>query len=329
VFKIGPYIATNNLVLAPMAGVTDRPFRDVCREQGAGLAISEMVTSDQSLWGSRKSRHRLDYRGETGLRIVQIAGSDPQMMAQAAQQNVANGAQIIDINMGCPAKKVCRKAAGSALLRDEKLVSNILQTVTQAVTVPVTLKIRTGWSASTRNALVIAKIAEQAGIQALTIHGRTRECRFGDTVEYDSIAEVKQNIAIPVIANGDIKDPKHAEFVLDYTGADAIMVGRAAFGRPWIFSEINHYLDKGVNLPKPKLGEVERIILDHLDAIHSFYGDFLGVRIARKHVGWYFANFTEGDYSRRHFNQLKTPEEQHLFLLAFFKQFDASLRLVA
>ena len=328
-FKIGPYIATNNLVLAPMAGVTDRPFRDVCREQGAGLAISEMVTSDQSLWGSRKSRHRLDYRGETGLRIVQIAGSDPQMMAQAAQQNVANGAQIIDINMGCPAKKVCRKAAGSALLRDEKLVSNILQTVTQAVTVPVTLKIRTGWSASTRNALVIAKIAEQAGIQALTIHGRTRECRFGDTVEYDSIAEVKQNIAIPVIANGDIKDPKHAEFVLDYTGADAIMVGRAAFGRPWIFSEINHYLDKGVNLPKPKLGEVERIILDHLDAIHSFYGDFLGVRIARKHVGWYFANFTEGDYSRRHFNQLKTPEEQHLFLLAFFKQFDASLRLVA
>jgi tRNA-dihydrouridine synthase B len=312
-----------------MAGVTDRPFRDVCREQGAGLAISEMVTSDQSLWGSRKSRHRLDYRGETGLRIVQIAGSDPQMMAQAAQQNVANGAQIIDINMGCPAKKVCRKAAGSALLRDEKLVSNILQTVTQAVTVPVTLKIRTGWSASTRNALVIAKIAEQAGIQALTIHGRTRECRFGDTVEYDSIAEVKQNIAIPVIANGDIKDPKHAEFVLDYTGADAIMVGRAAFGRPWIFSEINHYLDKGVNLPKPKLGEVERIILDHLDAIHSFYGDFLGVRIARKHVGWYFANFTEGDYSRRHFNQLKTPEEQHLFLLAFFKQFDASLRLVA
>lgn len=328
-FKIGPYIATNNLVLAPMAGVTDRPFRDVCREQGAGLAISEMVTSDQSLWGSRKSRHRLDYRGETGLRIVQIAGSDPQMMAQAAQQNVANGAQIIDINMGCPAKKVCRKAAGSALLRDEKLVSNILQTVTQAVTVPVTLKIRTGWSASTRNALVIAKIAEQAGIQALTIHGRTRECRFGDTVEYDSIAEVKQNIAIPVIANGDIKDPKHAEFVLDYTGADAIMVGRAAFGSPWIFSEINHYLDKGVNLPKPKLGEVERIILDHLDAIHSFYGDFLGVRIARKHVGWYFANFTEGDYSRRHFNQLKTPEEQHLFLLAFFKQFDASLRLVA
>ncbi len=328
-FKIGPYVFDNNLVLAPMAGVTDLPFRNLCRKHGAALAISEMVTSDQRLWRSRKSRHRLDHLGEKKPRAVQIAGADPQMMAQAAQSCVANGAEIIDINMGCPAKKVCNKAAGSALLKDEGLVADILSAVTRSVNVPVTLKIRTGWSTNTRNALSIATIAQDCGIQALTIHGRTRECRFADTVEYDTIAVVKQAISIPVIANGDIKNPKHAEYVLDYTAADAIMVGRAAFGKPWIFSDISYYLATGNRLPQPTLGEVKQIILGHLKAIHHFYGDILGVRIARKHVGWYFVNFAKGDSSRRQFNQLKSPGEQYAFLLEFFNQRDTSKRIAA
>ena len=328
-FKIGPHSFDNNLVLAPMAGVTDRPFRNLCRQHGAGLAVSEMVTSDQRLWGSRKSQQRLNHSGEKAPRSVQIAGADPEMMAQAAKANVSNGAQIIDINMGCPAKKVCNKAAGSALLKDEKLVSDILGSVVNAVDVPVTLKIRTGWCPETRNALTVAKIAADVGIQALTIHGRTRECRYKGSVEYDTIASVKQAIGIPVIANGDINQPEQAEYVLDYTGADAIMVGRAAYGRPWIFSEINHYLATGNHLSQPTVGEVKQIVLNHLKDIHLFYGDFLGVRIARKHVGWYFAHFSEGEQSRRLFNRLESTTEQFAFLLEFFKQRDASVHLAA
>lgn len=287
--RIGPYTLPNRLILAPMAGVTDRPFRQLCRRLGAGLVVSEMVTSDVRLWNSRKSSLRLLHAGDPEPRSVQIAGGDPQMLAEAARKNVELGAQIIDINMGCPAKKVCNKAAGSALLRDEPLVREILQAVVGAVDVPVTLKIRTGWDRQNRNGITVAKIAEDAGITALAVHGRTRADLYTGEAEYDTIAAIKQAVSIPVFANGDIDSPQKAKAVLDATGADALLIGRAAQGRPWIFREIDHYLRTGETLPAPALIEVERILLEHLAALHAFYGELMGTRIARKHVGWYLA----------------------------------------
>lgn len=308
-----------------MAGVTDRPFRQLCRRLGAGLVVSEMVTSDTRLWHSRKSQTRLDHSGEQEPRSVQIAGGDPQMMAEAARQNVARGAQIIDINMGCPAKKVCKKAAGSALLRDEALVRDILQAVVGAVSVPVTLKIRTGWCPNSRNAVTVARMAEDIGIAALAVHGRTRECRYQGKAEYDTIAAVVNAVDIPVFCNGDIDRPQKARQVLDYTGAQAVMIGRAAQGRPWIFREIDHFLRTGDQLPKPALEEIRDILCAHLSELHRFYGQFpggdvMGPRIARKHVGWYLNTLAEGEPFRKTFNKLESAEEQHASVHAFFER---------
>lgn len=327
--KIGPYTLTSPTLLAPMAGVTDRPYRTLCRRYGAGMAVSEMVTSDQSLWNTRKSQHRLDHHGETGIRSIQIAGSDPQMMAAAAQANIENGAQIIDVNMGCPAKKVCNKAAGSALLRDEKLVAEILEAVVEASSVPVTLKIRTGWCPDSRNALTIAHIAEQSGIQALTVHGRTRACRYKGEAEYDTIAKIVQQSRIPVIANGDITSAEKALSVLQYTDAAAIMIGRAAQGAPWIFSEINHFLATGKKLAKPTIAEVSDIVNEHIRNLHSFYGEFLGVRIARKHMGWYLQHLPQISAAKKTFNQLDQCSEQLNFIKLYFQSLNGNLRLAA
>jgi tRNA-dihydrouridine synthase B len=285
--QIGPYRLRNNLIAAPMAGVSDRPFRRLCKAMGAGMAVSEMVTSNRLLYRSAKTRHRTDHEGEAPPISVQIAGADPAMLAEAARYNVDAGAQIIDINMGCPAKKVCHVMAGSALLRDELLVARILEAVVAAVPVPVTLKIRTGWDRSRRNALTVARIAEAAGIQALAIHGRTRACMFDAEAEYDTIAAVKAAARIPVIANGDIDTPGKAQAVLDATGADGVMIGRAALGRPWIFRETAHFLMTGRRLPPPDAAETRRILLSHLDDMYAFYGERTGVSIARKHIGWY------------------------------------------
>ncbi|HEX6930034.1 MAG TPA: tRNA dihydrouridine synthase DusB [Gammaproteobacteria bacterium] len=285
--RIGQYVLKNNLVLAPMAGVTDRPFRQLCRRLGAGMAVSEMVTSDVRLWNSRKSRHRLDHRGEDAPRIVQIAGGDPEMMAEAATLNAEHGAEIIDINMGCPAKKVCNKAAGSALLQDEGLVRDILDAVVGSVDLPVTLKIRTGWDRDNRNGIRIAQIAQDAGIQALAVHGRTRADLYKGEAEYETIRAIVRAVDIPVMANGDIDSPQKAREVLEFTGAAAIMIGRAAQGRPWVFREIGHYLATGETLPGPDRQEVRQILLEHLHELHAFYGESAGVRIARKHISWY------------------------------------------
>ena len=328
-FKIGPYEIANNLILAPMAGISDLPFRKICKAYGAGLAVSEMVTSDQRLWQSDKSTYRLNFGDESGLRAVQIAGTEPDMMALAARQCAAEGAQTVDINMGCPAKKVCKKAAGSALLRDEMRVAQILEAVVRAVDIPVTLKIRTGWCEATRNATTIAGIAEQSGICALTIHGRTRACRFKGEAEYDTIAEVAQRCSIPVIANGDINSPDKAQFVLDYTGADAIMVGRAARGKPWIFSEIDHFLKTGSYQKAPTYGEVKRVIVRHLKEMHRFYGEFLGLRIARKHLGWYLASLPHGKQYSSQFNLLPSATEQIKFIDDIFQTLDGDERLAA
>ena len=328
-FTIGSHLLDNCLILAPMAGITDLPFRKVCKQLGAGMAVSEMVTSDHRLWQSRKSLHRLNHEGETGLRSIQIAGTNPAMMAQAAQICSAEGAQIIDINMGCPAKKVCQKVAGSALLKDEHLVADILETVVKSVCVPVTLKIRTGWCKDTRNALSIAKIAEQSGIAALTIHGRTRACRFKGNAEYDTIAQVVQRSSIPIIANGDINTPDKAQFVLDYTGADAIMIGRAAQGRPWIFSEINHFLKTGTYQKPPMIGEIKTVIVQHLTDLHKFYGEFLGMRIARKHLGWYFSHLPQGKQFSSQFNLLESVTEQNNFISSIFQNLNENERLAA
>jgi tRNA-dihydrouridine synthase B len=317
-FAIGPYCVDKPVILAPMAGVTDLPFRRLCHDQGAGLVVSEMVTSDVRLWNSTKSRHRLIHDAEVSPRSVQIAGGDPQMMAKAAQQNVELGAQIIDINMGCPAKKVCNKAAGSALLKDEALVREILESVVNSVSVPVTLKIRTGWSLDQKNGLAIAKMAEDIGIQALAIHGRTRECKFQGQVEYDTIAEIKHHLSIPIFANGDIKDAQSAKFVKDYTKADGIMIGRAAQGRPWIFREINHYLETNELLAPPSLSEVRQLVINHVNALHQFYGDYLGVRIARKHVGWYLQTLADKTQFRSLFNRIDNTQEQLDKLEEFF-----------
>src|SRR5262245_32250716 len=285
--QIGPYTLANNLALAPMAGVTDLPFRLLCRRMGAGIAASEMLTSDIRLWHTEKSRRRMDHTGEAEPRIVQIAGGDAPMMAEAAQRNVDAGAQIIDINMGCPAKKVCNKAAGSALMKDEPLVRHILEAVVKAVDVPVTLKMRTGWDQSNRNGVTIARTAEAIGIQALAVHGRTRACMYQGDAEYETIRAIKQSVSIPVFANGDIDSPRKAQFVLEQTGADGLMVGRSAQGRPWIFREIDAYLRTGVAPAAPSAAEVRDIMLTHLRDLHAFYGDEAGVRVARKHIDWY------------------------------------------
>jgi tRNA-dihydrouridine synthase B len=316
--RIGPYTLPNQLILAPMAGVTDQPFRRLCKQLGAGLVVSEMVTSDMRLWNSRKSRLRLVHEGDPEPRSVQIAGGDPQMLADAARANVELGAQIIDINMGCPAKKVCNKAAGSALMKDEALVAAILDAVVNAVDVPVTLKIRTGWDRQNKNGIAVAKIAEQAGIAALSIHGRTRADLYTGAAEYDTIAAIKQAVSIPVFANGDIDSPEKARQVLAATGADALLIGRAAQGRPWIFREIAHHLATGSHLPAPSLAEVECILLEHLAALHAFYGEVMGPRIARKHVGWYLATLPGARDFRTRFNRLDNTEAQCASVRQFF-----------
>ncbi|WP_339523171.1 tRNA dihydrouridine synthase DusB [Pseudomonas sp. EA_35y_Pfl2_R111] len=318
--RIGPYTLPNSLILAPMAGVTDQPFRQLCKRMGAGLVVSEMVTSDVRLWNTRKSSLRMMHSGDPEPRSVQIAGGDPEMLAEAARRNVEMGAQIIDINMGCPAKKVCNKAAGSALLKDEVLVREILQAVVAAVDVPVTLKIRTGWDRENKNGIAVAKIAEDAGIVALAVHGRTRADLYMGEAEYDTIAAIKQAVSIPVLANGDIDSPQKAKAVLAATGADGLLIGRAAQGRPWIFREIEHYLRTGEQLPAPSLLEVERILLEHLAALHAFYGDVMGVRIARKHVSWYLATLPGAREFRAQFNRLDSTDAQCTNVREFFSE---------
>jgi tRNA-dihydrouridine synthase B len=327
--QIGPYTIAPNVVLAPMAGVTDKPFRQLCKQLGAGLAASEMTISDPRFWTTRKSIQRMDHAGEPAPISVQIAGTEPAQLAEAARYNVANGAQIIDINMGCPAKKVCNAWAGSALMRDEALVARILEAVVGAVDVPVTLKIRTGWCAEVRNAPAIAHIAEQSGIAALAIHGRTRNQHYTGQAEYDTIAQIKAQLSIPVIANGDIDSPAKAAFVLKHTGADAVMVGRAAQGRPWIFREISHYLATGQELPPPTLTEVRDILMGHLAHLHAFYGEPQGVRIARKHLGWYAKDRPENAAFRAVVNRAETPEEQLRLTADYFDALIAGERLPA
>ena len=322
--RIGPYSLTNNLVVAPMAGVTDRPFRMLCKQLGAGYAISEMVGSNPRLRDTDKSRRRIDHEGESAPIAVQIAGAEPRMLADAARYNVERGAQIIDINMGCPAKKVCNAAAGSALLADEPLVGAILAAVVAAVGVPVTLKIRTGPTPDTRNAVAIARRAEDAGIKALTVHGRTRACAFVGAVEYDTIAAVKCAVTIPVIANGDIDTPERAAAVLAHTGADAVMIGRAAQGRPWIFREILHYFATGLHLPAPLVTEARVLILDHLADHHAFYGEETGVRIARKHLGWYTEALEGGAAFRQTMVTATTAIEQLACVHRYFDFLESS-----
>lgn len=318
--SIGPYTLPNNLFLAPMAGVTDRPFRQLCRKLGAGMAVSEMITANKALWASKKSLLRANHEGEPEPRSVQIAGADPQMMAEAARHNVAEGAHIIDINMGCPAKKVCNVMAGSALLQHEKLVGEILEAVVNAVDVPVTLKIRTGWDRDNRNGVRIARIAEDAGIKALAVHGRTRADAYKGDAEYDAIAEIKSRIAIPVIANGDIETPEKALLVLQQTGADGLMIGRAAQGNPWIFQQINHFLQTGENLAEPSVTEVQQILICHLNTLYDFYGEYSGVRMARKHIAWYSKGLRNGNAFRQQMNTLEKAEQQLAFTDAFFAQ---------
>ncbi len=317
--KIGPYSILPALGLAPMAGVTDKPFRLLCRRLGAGLATSEMTTSDPSLWHTRKSRERMDHAGEPGPVSVQIAGTVPEVMAAAARHNVAQGAEIIDINMGCPAKKVCKAWAGSALMRDEKLVERILGAVVAAVDVPVTLKIRTGWDAGHRNGPTIARIAEDAGIRALAVHGRTRDQKYQGQAEYDTIAEIKSKISIPIWANGDIDSPEKAREVLQRTGADGLLIGRAAQGRPWIFREIAHFLSRGTQLLEPDITEVRDILVGHLKALHAFYGEPRGVRIARKHLGWYAAGRSDERAFRQRVNRAECASGQLDIVQAWFE----------
>lgn len=318
--QIGPHILKNNLIVAPMAGVTDRPFRQLCKSLGAGMAVSEMVSSNSLLWGSEKTQRRANHEGEVDPISVQIAGADPAMMAEAARYNVAQGAQIIDINMGCPAKKICNVMAGSALLQDQPLVQRILDAVVGAVNVPVTLKIRTGWDTQHKNALAVAHIAEDAGVQALAIHGRTRACAYTGHAEYDTIAAVKARVKIPVIANGDITTPEKARQILEYTGADAIMIGRAAQGRPWIFREINHYLVTGEHLQLPEVAEIHRVLINHLHELYYFYGEYSGVRIARKHISWYTKGLVGSAVFRHAMNQLQTTDQQLSAINKFFDE---------
>ncbi|WP_090829029.1 tRNA dihydrouridine synthase DusB [Nitrosovibrio tenuis] len=318
--QIGPHILKNNLIVAPMAGVTDRPFRQLCKSMGAGMAVSEMVSSNSLLWGSEKTRRRANHEGEVDPISVQIAGADPVMMAEAARYNVAHGAQIIDINMGCPAKKICNVMAGSALLTDEALVGKILDAVVGAVSVPVTLKIRTGWDTQHKNAVSVARIAERAGVQALAIHGRTRACAYMGHAEYDTIAAVKAAVNIPVIANGDIATPEKARQVLEHTGADAVMIGRAAQGRPWIFREISHYLATGNHLPLPEVTEIHRVLTNHLHELYNFYGEYSGLRVARKHISWYTKGLMGSATFRHAMNQLQTADQQMSAVNEFFNE---------
>jgi tRNA-dihydrouridine synthase B len=301
-----------------MAGVTDRPFRQLCKRMGAGMAVSEMVASNSLLWGSEKTIRRGNHEGEVEPKVIQIAGSDPEMMAEAARYNVDKGAQIIDINMGCPAKKICNVAAGSALLRDEPLVARIVEAVVKAVAVPVTLKFRTGWSKENRNALTIARIAQDGGIAAIALHGRTRACMYTGEAEYDTIRAVKAAVGIPVMANGDIDSPQKAKYVLDYTGADAVMIGRAAQGRPWIFREIDHYLNTGEVLPAPEVTEIRDVLLGHLDDLYGFYGVERGSRVARKHIAWYTKGLRNSALFRARMNQLQSAGEQLEAVRLFF-----------
>jgi len=339
--RIGPYLLDNNLFLAPMAGVTDLPFRRLCKRLGAGVVVGEMVTSDPLLQNSRKTRLRLaqdfatekeladgsiaQHQSEPGLRVVQIAGGDAEILAQAAISNMQRGAQVIDINMGCPAKKVCKKAAGSALLKDPKLVDEILNAVVAAVDIPVTLKIRTGWDKDSKNALQIAKLAEDAGIQSLAVHGRTRACKYKGEAEHETVALVKQSVKIPVIANGDINTPEQAKQVLDFTKADGLMIGRAAQGKPWIFREISHFLEHGYHLPAIEITEVAQVLMQHIKALHEFYGEHQGVRIARKHTSWYLteSGMTNPQITKdfkKNFNYLLSADEQLKALTDYFGQ---------
>jgi tRNA-dihydrouridine synthase B len=327
--RIGPYLIDPPVVLAPMAGVTDKPFRLLCKRLGAGLAVSEMTNADPKLWHTRKSLHRMDHAGEPEPVSVQIAGYDPAMLAEAARFNVANGAQIIDINMGCPAKKVCNVWSGSALLQDEPLVARIVKAVVDAVEVPVTLKIRTGWDRDNRNALNIARIAQDAGIAALAVHGRTRADRYEGEAEYETIAAVKAAVRIPVLANGDVCTPQQAKHVLAATGADAVMIGRGAQGRPWIFREIAHYLATGELLPEPEPAEVAAILLGHLEHLHTFYGEPAGVRIARKHLGWYAKDRPENAAFRQVANRAETADEQLRLTRDYFAALQDEARLAA
>jgi tRNA-dihydrouridine synthase B len=316
--QLGVHVLRNGLFVAPMAGVTDRPFRTLCRRFGAALAVSEMVSARPELRGTRKSRLRREHGGEAGPVSVQIAGSDPAMMVAAARLNADEGAQIIDINMGCPAKKVCNVAAGSALLSDELLVARILDAVVRAVDVPVTLKIRTGPDPQRRNALRIARIAESAGIRLLAVHGRTRACGFRGQAEFDTVAEVKAGVRIPVVANGDVGTPEEARRVLDLTGADGIMLGRAAHGRPWIFREFEHFLATGERLASPSACEIRAVALEHLEGLYALYGEDLGVRIARKHIGWYTRGLPGGEAFRREANQILSATAQLAAVSLFF-----------
>ena len=326
--KIGNVTLKNNLIVAPMAGVTDRPFRQLCKVMGAGMAVSEMVASNSLLWGSEKTIRRGNHEGEVEPKVIQIAGSDPEMMAEAARYNVDRGAQIIDINMGYPAKKICNVAAGSALLKDEPLVARIVSAVVRAVEVPVTLKFRTGWSKETRNALAVARIAQESGIAALALHGRTRACMYTGEAEYDTIRAVKASVKIPVTANGDITSPQKARFVLDYTGADAVMIGRAAQGRPWIFRETEHYLRTGETLPPPEVSEIRAVMLQHLEDLYVFYGTERGTRVARKHIAWYTKGLKHSALFRARMNELETAAEQVEAIGRFFDSLsEASPRL--
>lgn len=317
--KISNLNIKNNLFLAPMAGVTDRPFRVLCKSFGAGVAVSEMVTSNSLLYGSEKTKRRADHEGEVDPISVQIAGADPKMMADAAKYNKDNGAQIIDINMGCPAKKICNVMAGSALLKHEKLVKDILHSVVKSVDIPVTLKIRTGWDKDNRNALNIAHIAENEGIKALSIHGRTRACLYKGDAEYDTIANVKQSIDIPVIANGDITSPEKAKYVLDYTKADAVMIGRAAQGRPWIFREIEHFLQTGEHLSLPTIEEIQNTTIKHVQDLYAFYGEERGLRVARKHISWYTKGLKNSAQFRSSMNQIENCELQIAAINFYFE----------
>ena len=312
--SIGPYQSFNTLFLAPMAGVTDLPFRRLCKKHGAGWVVSEMVWSHKHLYETTKTQKRIDHGDEIEPKIAQIAGGDAELLAESARFNVEKGAQIIDINMGCPAKKVCNKLAGSALMKDEKLVAKILNAVVNAVNIPVTLKIRTGWHYTQKNALSIAKIAEEAGISLLTIHGRAREQKYMGNAEYDTIATIKDQLSIPIVANGDINCPEKAKHVLDYTKADGLMIGRSAHGNPWLFSQIHDYLTTNSYKSTPSLQQQKPVILEHIEDIHQFYGDYMGLRFARKHVNWYFAQLGFEGTKRKTFNKIQRTQDQLKYL---------------
>ena len=326
--QIGPYLLANNLFVAPMAGVTDRPFRQLCKKLGAGYAVSEMVTSRRELWNSLKTSRRADHAGEPGPIAVQIAGTDALMMAEAAAYNIDRGAQIIDINMGCPAKKVCNKWAGSALMQDETLALQIVEAVVAACAprgVPVTLKMRTGWCQAHRNAVALARVFEAAGVQMLTVHGRTREQGYKGQAEYDTVAAVKAAVRVPVVANGDITTPQRARDVLVRTGADALMIGRAAQGRPWIFREVLHFLGTGTELAPPLVAEVRRLLLDHLRDHYALYGEFTGVRSARKHIGWYVKTLPGGEEFRARMNLVDDAAAQWQSVADYFDELGQSM----